>query len=113
AERPGPSRKEAEAGCAGGISLQSRPHAVPGSYQQRIESRLAEVAVGRQRVTKPQQAHDPKAETIREGPVLIVMLQKEPSRLCKAVQIHPLYSAGCGGEHRFEESLGQVPMTAG
>src|SRR5439155_5565373 len=52
--------------CSGGPNLERRRGACQatwtgsGSWQARIESRLAEVGVGRQRITKPEHAHDPK-----------------------------------------------------
>jgi hypothetical protein len=79
-----------------------------GSNQERIESRLAEVCIGRERVANPQQVHHPEAEAVREGPVLIMMLQKEPLRLGKPFGIHPLNPACRRGQDDCKQVDGEV-----
>src|SRR5438132_6730663 len=81
------------------------------SYQQRIETRLAKMDIRREGVAKTEFAHDPEAEAIGEGPVLIVVLQKEPFGVFKAVRIHPFNAACPGGKHRLKERSCQMPMT--
>src|ERR1022692_3789001 len=86
---------------------------MPGSsFQKSHKTRLVEVPVLGEGIMETQFLHHAKAQTIREGPSLVRVLEKETLRIVKAIGIGPLNAARVRRLQTVEKGVQEVGMAA-